>query len=179
MTMPTPLPQQPELITILAGIIERELDLQEKGRVFIYNQKYTIPSDPGLFIDIAFDRSRPFGSSLRYRNDDQGRLVEEQYQCAQETYTVNLFSKNEEALRRSHEVIFALHGTYAQQQAEKYSFKFGFIPTNFVDVSAAEAAARLNRYSLTFNVLRSYSRNRVVEYFDKIQNPPQTLLTNP
>lgn len=176
--MPTPLPQQPELITILAGIVQRELDLPD-GRVFIYNQKYTLPTDERLFVDVAFLSSRPFASSTRYENDEQNRLVEVQYQCVQESYTVNLFSKNEEAMRRNHEVVFAFHGTFAQQQAEKYSFKFGFIPSSFVDSSAAEAAARLNRYSLTFNILRSYSRSRVIEYFDHFPNPPQALITNP
>lgn len=176
--MPTPLPREPELITVLCDIIQRELDLPP-GRVYAYDEKYTLPTDSDLFIDVAFLSGRPFGSSMRYENDSQNRLVEVQYSCIQESYTVNLFSKNEQAMRRRHEVIFALHSTYAQQQAEKYSFKFGFIPSSFVDVSKAESAAMLKRYSLTFSILRSYSRNRVVEYFDHFQNPPQTLITNP
>ena len=76
----------------------------------------------------------------------------------------------------------ALQSTEAQQLAEKYSFRFGFLPTSFVDASETEGSARLNKYAYSFNVLRAHIRRRIVQYFDKFTFPPsgtKTLIVNP
>jgi hypothetical protein len=59
-----------------------------------------------------------------------------------------------------------------------YNFKIANLPTNFQDVSAVEATARLNRYDLDFNILVAYTRSRATPYFDKFTTSP-ALLVNP
>jgi len=166
-----------ELIKALCALMESQLTLK-KGSFIIYNQKYDIPNDDGLHGYISFVRAKPFGSSLGYENVPANeqlptRLVEVQYQNVQETYSINLYSKDGSARIRNHEVIFALHSTACQQLQERYSFRMGYTPTSMTDVSHVEGAALLNRYALTFQLLRAYTRSFEIEYFDKFTIPPE------
>ncbi len=166
-----------ELMSELADVLELQFELP--GRVYLYNQPWTIPPDEGLFLVLGILASRPFGSSIHYETADDGSLEEVQGQQTQETYTVTLFSRDASARQRRQEVVFAFNSTAAQQLAEKLSFKFGILPTAFVDVSTTEGSAMLNRYVYTFNVLRAYERRRRCEYFTQFQIPPKTLIVNP
>lgn len=159
-----------ELIKALAALIEAQL-LLKKDHFVIYNQKFDIPPDDELRGWIAFQRGKPFGSSLNYVNvpavgDQPARLDEVQSLNQQETYTINLYSRDGSARQRNHEIVFALHSTQCQQLQERYSFRMGYIPSSMIDISAIEGAARLNRYSLTFSLLRAYTRTRQIEFFD-------------
>lgn len=165
-----------ELIKALCALMESQMDLKT-GTFIIYNQKYNIPDDDGLHGYIACVRGKPFGSSLYYQNvpateADDARLEEVQSMNIQETYTINVYSKDGSARQRNHEVIFALHSTASQQMQERYSCRMGYIPTQMIDVSHVEGAARLNRYSLTFQLLRAYTRTRPIEFYDTFTIPP-------
>jgi hypothetical protein len=149
-----------------------------QDRVWIYNQKYTIPNDPGLFVEVACLGRKVFSNQIRSDEDEAGNFCEFQSMNVQEINTVRLYSRDESAYTRAHEVVFALNSTEAQQMAEAYSFKFGFIPTGFTDTSFLEASARLFRQDLTFQILRMYTKKRVIEYYDKFPIPPE-IYTNP
>lgn len=172
-----PLPLGSETILILCDIFEREMNLR-KDRIWIYNQRVTIPPAPGLFVSIDILANKPFGASRTYENDTTinegaGGLVEVQTQNVQDTYTVTFYSRNEEARIRKDEGTFVLHSTYCEQQQERHSFKVGFVPMGPIDVSYQDGGAIINRYQITFNILKTISRRRVVEYFDKYNIPPQ------
>jgi hypothetical protein len=161
-----------ELSKALCALLYSQLNLtQDRG--WIYNQKVDIPNDDGMFFSVAFVRSKPFGSSLTYKNNPETNQLEE-YQSLnqQETYRIDLYSRDASARQRNHEVVFALHSTACQQMQERYSFRMGYIPTSMLDVSAVEGAARLNRYSLTFRLLRAYSRTKPIEFYENFSIPP-------
>lgn len=166
-----------ELIKALCDLVQSQLNLKT-GSFIIYNQKYNIPTDDGLHGYIGFLRAKTFGSSLNYENvpadgDQPASLREVQSLNQQETYTINLYSRDGSARQRNHEIIFALHSTACQQMQERYSFRMGYVPLSMIDVSHVEGAALLNRYSLTFQLLRAYTRIKPIEYFDKFTIPPQ------
>lgn len=174
--------QSPELIKVVAELLRTELDIPPNPpRVFIYNQKWDIPNIDDMFLCVTFLSDKPFAANTRTENDPTSAttLNEVQSIVTQETYQIDVFSRNSEARIRKHEVIFALQSTQAQQLSEKYSFQIGHIPASFVDVSAIEAAARLNRYAITFHLLRAYTRTKAIPAFTSFQNPPRTLLVNP
>ena len=177
-----------ELIKVLADLFTSELCLepiivpgsQPQPRVFIYNQKWKIPPVDGMFICVGFLYAKPFGATLSYQTDPAtGGLIEVQGSNTQETYTVEAFSRNGEARERMHEIPMALRSTACQQLAERHSFKVGFIPSSFVDASETEESAILNKYVATFSVLRAHTKSKPVDYFDKFENPPKFLITNP
>lgn len=169
--MSTPAPVDFKIIDVICDLIKTQLALPQ-NRVWIYNQKARIPDSPGLFVEVAFNRSRAFGASSVCCDDNAGNFTEYQSTNVQETHTIELYSRDESAFSRAHEVIFALTGIAAQQAQETYGFKFGDIPTDWNDLSFIEASARLFRQAISFNALRAHSGQRVIEYFDKFSIPP-------
>jgi len=173
------MPQEFELIKVLAELLRTELDLTvAPPRVFIYNQKWNIPDDDGLFVNVSFLSDRVFSSNSTIVNDplsDTG-MTEELSTNVQETYQIDVFSRDNSARLRKHEVIFALRSLAAQQACETYSFKIGSIPSSFIDLSQIEASARLNRYALRFNLLRGYSRTKSIDAFTNFTIPPSLIV---
>ena len=163
-----------ELIKALAALITAQFLLRD-GKFVIYNQKINLPAEDDLHGWIAFQRGKTFGSSLKYENvaateTVPAHLVEVQGMNEQETYTVNLYSRDGSARQRNHEMVFVMHSTQCQKLQERYSFKMGYIPRQMTDISGIEGPALLNRYSLTFSLLRAYTRTRQIEFFDTFQN---------
>lgn len=168
-----------EVLKVIADVIQEQMDLKNEN-VFLYNQALPMPIEKGIVVNIAVIGDKPFGASSHYEDDPvSGGLTEVQGVNLQEIYSVLVYSKDNSARLRRHELIMVMKGTAMQQMMEKYSFKIGYIPAAMTDVSEGDGASRLNRYSLTFRALLSYSRRRSVEYFNKFENPPKTLLTNP
>lgn len=165
--MSTPAPVEYEIIDIVCNLVRTQLDLSEQ-RVWIYNQKMTISDAAGLFVDVAFTGAKPFGANTRPLATDEG-LSEIQSVNVQETYTINLYSRDESAFLRAWEVIAALTGDASEKAQEEYSFQFSQIPTGFVDTSFLEASARLFRQTITFNAIRLRTKTRVISYYDKFR----------
>lgn len=170
----------PGMPTLLAQLFRDYMSLKE-DHVLIYNQKFKLPDDPGIFVTVAFLAEKTFGTNKRYKDNPEtaGGRIEVISISKQQTYTVNIFSKDETALERKDEIVAALVSDRCQQMAEKHAFRVAPQPLSFVDLSATEGATRLNRYAITFNVLCWSTSERLIEYFDKFQNPPQTILINP
>ena len=120
-----------EIIKVVADILQAELSLKN-DRVFLYNQKWNIPPDQDLFVVVGFQSAKPFGVKSQYENDPvSGDLVEVQSVNQQETYTIDLISRDHSARMRKQEVILALNSTAAQQAQEQYSFKIANLPHDF------------------------------------------------
>lgn len=160
--------------------VVRSLLVTEMGvasdRVFLYNAEWTIPKDEGMFLLVTFDHAKPYSTATWYEDTAAG-LTEIQEIATQETYSVDVFSRSTEARDKRNGVIFALNSTAAQQACEAHNLKFSNIPSVFIDLSHIEAAARLSRYRLTFNVLRLERREKVAPYYDQFSDP--TLLIEP
>lgn len=167
-----------EMCKALCQLIETQMALKP-GRVWIYDQKVNIPVDDGLFANVACLRSKPFGSALDYETDaTTDALIEVQSQNTQETYRVLLWSKDSSARQRKHELTFVMHSTLAQQMQEQFAFRIGYIAP-VQDISHVDGAARLNRYSLTFNLTRAYTRRKSIEYFDSFPAASPKLTIEP
>lgn len=169
----------PETIELLANLLAGDMQAP-LGAIQIYNQKRRLPPAEGWFIDVALLGSKPFGVKRGYFNDPADPDLGESSTCnVQEVIQIDIFSFDESARLRKLDIVFALASTPCQQLAERYAFKIGRNPASLIDVSEGEGSSRLNRFAVTFNVLRSYGRTRVAQTFTQFQNPPQTLLVNP
>jgi len=173
--------EQKETISLLAALIAQQFGLNPK-MVFLYNQRWTIPNTEGLFVEIAENAFKPYGSSNGFESsaadgEKPAQLIENQVVCMQEVYTVTLYSKNALARRMQPRLLMALKSVAAQQMQEKYSFQIGVLPLSFVDVSSTEGSAIVSKYAYTFQVLRNYTQSFIVEYFDKFDFPE--LVINP
>lgn len=179
---PNPTPA-PELIKVFCDLITERLGLKP-DRVVIYNQKWNIPNDVGLFVVVGFLNQKPFGNNLGYANraatpDTPEGLNQVQSQNVQENYWIEVFSRNSEARTRQFEISFALASTQAQQISEKYSFRLAGIPLVFNDLSFLEGAAIINRYHAEFSAMRAYSLVTDAPYFDKFTPVNGNVFVNP
>lgn len=173
--MSTPAAVEYEIIDVICTLIQSQLNLPQ-GTVWIYNQKKNIPNGAGLFVEVEFVGSKPFGINAQEVTQDNGDYVEIQSVNVSEMYKIVLYSRDESAKTRAWEVLAALGGNAAQQAQELYSFQFAKLPSNFVDTSALEASARLFRQDITFNAIRFRTKTNVIAYYNKFDN--FQLLTN-
>lgn len=157
-------------------ILLAELELKEE-QVMLYNQRFSIPPDDRLYLSLAILGYKTFGVRQKYESDSTtGELHEHQGINRQEMLSITAYSKSSAARERNWEIPVALVSTRAEQSMERYSYKIGRLPTSMNDASEIEGTSRLNRYSLTFNVLVKYEKIKPVEFFDDFGGP--LLITN-
>lgn len=174
--MPTPtLEPINRIVELLRGFMELK-----PARCMLYNQRWKLPEDDGIYVTVALLTSKPYGSTKSYETSLDGSALLEIIELRiQETYSINIFSRSQDALNRKEEVVMAFNSTAAQQMCEAHALKLATLPVSFVDTSLLEGAARLNRYTVTMAILRGTSKTNIVQYFDHFDNPPRKLLINP
>jgi hypothetical protein len=165
-----------EISKLLAGLIQSEMRLKS-DQVILYNQKFDIPPKQGVNVSVALVSSKVFGTSSRHEEDPVFGLVNSQSINTQETLTITIYSRDSSARERRYDLLFALTGDAAQQVQEKNSFRIGYVPSDFLDISVAEGSSRLNRYALTIKVLFAYQKTQATEYFLNPDGP--NLITQP
>lgn len=171
-----------ETIVMLVDLLRGDL-LNPDGTPFaedqvrVYNQKVPIPEDDRAYVVVAFRRARPYGLNKTYVSkpaippENLGTLTEVMDSTTQETYTISIFSSSKFARQLKEQILFALNCERAERFQEIHGFKIANLPDDFVDASAAEASAILNRYDISFNVLTRYHRERDVIYYDQFTKP--------
>ena len=163
-------------INVVIELIRSYMRLAQ-AQVVLYNQAWKIPPDNRLYISVGLLSETPYGSSCTYEeNDEHTALLEVVQLNTREIYSINAYSYGPDALARKDEIIMAFHSTLAQQLQEKYAFKFANLPLSFVDTSAVEGAARLNRYTISLAALCARRKTSVVQYYDKVG---QSMIINP
>lgn len=164
--------------SILVGLFRGYMELA-KDQCVVYNQKWKIPPDKRLYMMIASTGPvKQYGATAALRNSDDGlELYEDVAVASREMMTVEIYSRSQEAVERKEEVMMALASTQAQQLCEHWALKLARIPLTFVDVSAVEGTARLNRFSLTFALLRTRTKSTLIESYNQFQKP--ALVINP
>lgn len=158
-------------IHLFCDIIRKELMLSS-DQVFIYNSKWTIPNDSRLYVAVGILNPRPFANKSKLNSD--GEEVQSVNMFA--PLSVNVCSRNNEAMFRKEEVIMALKSYYAESQQELNSFYIGKISSNFVSLGELEGAAIPYRYNITVNVQYMMNKKKGVPYFDAFN---YSIITNP
>lgn len=170
---------EPRTLNLIVGLLRSYMGL-EAPQVVVYNQKWKVPSDNRLYITVGLLAFKPYGNSTitaTFTDTNGSGLKEVSTLHSQESVSVNMFSRSEEAVDRRGEPILAFGSTEAAQLCDRYAIKFGRLPVAMTDLSGVEGAARLNRYVATINLLCARKQERVVQYFDKF--PAPTLVINP
>ena len=170
-TLSTPV-QEP--IITLVQLFREELGLQSQ-QVVVYNQKWLIPPTGDLFIVLAFEGSEPYSWSKNYIPDLPDQLISVQTMNSAELYKLTLYCSNAASRIRMNEVILAFSSDRSIRLQELYQFKIANLSESFLDTSAVEATARLNRYDISFRVLTSYEKRTPVPFFDTFPPPKVTI----
>ncbi|RTL04657.1 hypothetical protein EKK58_10125 [Candidatus Dependentiae bacterium] len=154
-------------VDIIREIIKREMNLED-DRIYIYNQKFNIPNDSGLFVVVEYVNSKIISNTNIPKVDYKGDLIEYQELYTQEQITVQLFSRNIEALQRKEEAVMALYSTYAQQLQEKLSFRV-FRNAPIEDLSELEASAILYRFDIPIIMFTWYEKIKAIGYYNSFR----------
>ena len=151
-------------LDLVRDILVKELGLDDE-RVNIYNQKWKIPPTEGLYIVVEYRGSPKILSSRNGKASNGLELEEHQEVNALESLSIILFSKDLSALQMKERAVMALYSVYSQQIQESNGFKIFRNPT-VVDVSEAEASARLYRFDIEVKVLAWYTNVKATDFFD-------------
>jgi len=154
-------------IDYIRNIIIEEMELEE-DRVYIYNQKFTIPKDDELFIVLEYNGAPKVISNRNYMDMTEEPPVEVNDLNMQERIVVGVFSKNESALQRKEEVLMAIHSIYSQNVQEQYSFRI-FRSSVIEDLSFLEASALLYRFDIPLIVNAWYKKTKEKTYYEVFQ----------
>jgi hypothetical protein len=146
----------------LIALLASELSLA-KNRINFYNQKFEIPNDQHLFVNIEYKFSRCFASKSQTA-EDESIFNEHKIVHMQEHYAVMLFSRNLEAFQKKEQAVMALCSIYARQLSDQYNFRLARIAP-IQDLSYLEGAGILYRYEIDVVVLRAYEQTPAVPWF--------------
>lgn len=157
-----------EAIKILLQIIKEELGLNN-NQLWIYNQDFQMPKTSGLFIVVNFISAKILSNNNYFEKNEEGGITEIQTCLMKESVSINIMSKNREAITRKEEVLMALQSIYSQQMQELYEFKIAKIPSNFINISTVEGSSMYNRFQIVvaLNTWHKKIKESSDEYFNK------------
>ena len=156
---------------VLCDIIQAELELTNE-QVLVYNQKFNIPTQPGLYVVVRYVSGRAYGGgSIITGTEGVTAMTETQQLLMNAIYQIDLMSADESARMRKEEVLMALQSLFAQQQCELYQMNIARLPQNFIDASDIEGTARLTRFTATIVVNSIYEKTKSAPFFDTFQEP--------
>lgn len=153
---------------IIADIVKQEMVLDD-DHVWILNQNRKIPNTDDLFLVVGMVDSRVLSSVNTAIPTEEG-MTEVQQVITYDNIQIDLFSRNNEALKRRWEVIAALNSVYSIQKQEEKNIKIFTIPRTFANTSGAEGGSLINRYSIIITCQTWYRKEKVLQseesYFD-------------
>lgn len=170
-----PQPMKPRTINLIVGLIRSYMGLTAE-QVVVYNQKWKIPADGRIYVTVGYLAQKPFAPARTYEDTATG-LKEVVTVNSQETFSINIYSRSEDAVTKKDEIVMAFGSTAAQQLCEANSIKLASLPVGMIDLSSRDGTAILNRFAVTITALVARSQERIVAYYDKFQ--PAGLLINP
>lgn len=155
-------------VQAIRNILVKEMGyLIAPNRFVIANQEYTFPTDQNAWVIINESMSKVYSNQNHTFTDKSGNYNELQVVLTQDVITVNIMSKNLQALQFKEGIPMALRSIYAQQQQEQYAFKIAQIMT-VMNLSDVEGGSEYWRFGWTLNVLSMYERIKSQTYFDGV-----------
>ena len=170
---------------ILVDIITHELDLPEtygtteRGDVIpcvvIYSQNIKLFNTDKIQITVKATNFKTYSNRSEFKAnpnpqqpDGSDAFVQIQDLNQSCMIQIDCYSRNLEARERHHEIIMAMNSVYAQEQMDLYNFKLGLIG-NTVNISGIDGGSDINRFTITYNAIIHYHKERFIDYYDKFK----------
>lgn len=155
-------------LELFCDIIRSEMSLED-DQVYLYNQKFTIPTDSRIYIAVGILNLKPFGNTLDFVDGDAIQSVN-----MMATLSINLLSRSFDGLYRKEEVLMAVQSIYSQSQQEINGFNIARVPTGFANLSEEDGAAIPFRFNITLNMQYTIKKVKEVPYYDTFEEPEIT-----
>ena len=154
-------------LDLLRKIIANGMSDIDQDRIAIYNQKWKMPTDEGLFIVLFFLGSKVV--SNRVTEAPGLNALTEQYDLVTfERIQIEICSKNQEAMQRKEEIIMALLSSFSQNLQSEHAFKLNTLAP-IHELSSLEATAMINRFSMDLTLFAWYSKTADVDYYKEFR----------
>lgn len=174
---------------ILVDLIKYELDLPDTyGKtnsgdvipsVIAYSQNIKLFNTQKLQITVKTVSTKDYSNRVEFKEnpnpseDGKDAYIETQYLNQSRLMQIDVYSRNNDARERFWEVSTALRSTRAEELQDLYNFKIGTI-TNATNLSGIDGGSDINRYSISFNVIVHYAKERYIDYYDKFSSKVYT-----
>lgn len=148
----------------ICNIIRQFMNLNNQ-QVYIFNQKYILPNDTGLYICVGLQ-----GENI-LSNTNEHKLINNEYKeiitiQKQQVISINIYSYDFSAIDRKEEILMALNSDYSENMQNQYGFHIGCIPTSFTMVSEVDGTKILNRFNIHINVISSKQIIKNSNYYE-------------
>lgn len=152
-------------LLLLCDIIQSELELNSDF-VWLFDQKINKPITDEMFVVVREIGNKVFGNNFYF--DDSSNQI--QWVNMQSMIQIDVMSKSLDALYRKEEIVMSLLSQYSEQQQEVNSFKLGFIPTGFTNLSELDGNSIPYRYSITIQMLYSMQKTKSAQTYIQFEN---------
>lgn len=158
-------------ILLFCEVLQRELNLAP-GRVWIWDQKKSIPLDGGLYIVVSMLTCEPFANTFKAASNGAG-LDAQQSVNMKATLSVAVMSNDNSALFMNTRVLMALQSAYSQSQQEINSFYIAKLPpgSRFVNLSHVEGNRIPYRFDIAINIQYFDRLVKSIEFFSGFETP--------
>ena len=141
-------------IDLLRTIIMTYMGLEDE-RINVWNQKFTYPTDDGMFIVISFLASKTYASIPQNVVNADGSVSETNIINSQERFSIEVFSRSLAAYQQKELVVQALYSNLSIQLQEANGFRIARIAP-IQNLSMIEPTANMYRFEIPIVVLASY-----------------------
>lgn len=153
------------LIQTVCDIIQTQMG--SLAKVYVWDQKYNIPTDSGLYIAVGVASVKPF-SNLPAYNPATSDFV--QTVNCQMTLSIDIMSRSLAAVNLKERVVSAFVSAYAQQVCAANSMYLAPLPTRFNNLSQIDGMAIPYRFQLLVNAQYVVTIQNPVDYYDTFQD---------
>lgn len=169
--------------TILCGnILNLVVDIIQQGmgfsqdQVYVYNQKYLIPTDSRVYVAVGMLNSKPFSNGQAQPNGNGSGLHVTQSVNMKSVLSIYMLSRGPDALYLMPSLVMAMATPYAKAQQEFCSFSLFPISNSLVSVSQGDGAAIPYVFNMAATVQYFVTNTVPVNYYSEFTNP--TVYTN-
>ena len=124
-------------------------------RVNVWNQKFTLPTDDGLFIVLEYLAGKVYANIPKNQFNADGSVSEKNYIHVQERISIGVFSRSLVAMQQKELVVQALYSNLSIQLQEANGFRIARIAP-IQNLSMIEPTANLYRFEIPVVCLAAY-----------------------
>lgn len=164
------------ILNLVCDIVQTAMGL-DQDQVYVYNQKYNIPTDSRLYIAIGMLNSKPFSNGGYVLDGAGSGLSVTQSVNMKSVLSIYMLSRGPDALYLQPGLVMALASPYAKAQQEFCGFALFPISNSLVSVSQGDGVAIPYVFNLACTVQYFVTNTVPVSYYGAPFSKP-TVYTN-
>ena len=151
-----------QVMKLVCDIIQNQLGLDD-DQVYLWNQDFIIPPDDRVYLIVALQSSKMFGSGSQF----DGNMIETFSQNVRDILTIDIVSKSFDSIEDMGSVTGALRSTYSQQVQQLNGFYIANLPQQINTVNELEGTTILYRFNFPIAVQYFKEESSQSDYYDK------------